>query len=70
LKQQETTRDNRKEQVICFCGKATAHVVVSTKFKEEPWASVSIAVRQSAGNNKGKTYCGTIIHDRSFKVKM
>lgn len=45
-------------------------VVVSTKFKEEPWASVSIVVRQSAGNNKRKTYCGTIIHDRSFKVKL
>ncbi|EDM63567.1 hypothetical protein DORLON_00850 [Dorea longicatena DSM 13814] len=27
MKQQETTRDNRKEQVICFCGKATAHMI-------------------------------------------
>ena len=31
---------------------------------------MNIAVRRSAGNNKSKTYCGNIIHDRSFKLKL
>ena len=46
----KTVKQTDAELVTVKC----RDVVVSTKFKEEPWASVNIAVRRSAGNNKSK----------------